>query len=199
MNIQEIIKTIKTNESIGLSEKDITDFEKEINWHFPTDYREILMAVDGGYGKIGDFYIDFWNLNDIIFYYEDIENLDGLIPFASDGCGIAFAFDKKSEEIVSIPMDCLERNYAKIIAVNYDDFIDRICSHKLQYQEYSIMLLKNNDALIIDFDFQNCMAQLSMTNSPYVPYQFVYFEAVDIEVSDLEEITPIYSFHDDTI
>ena len=31
MNIQEIIKTIKTNESIGLSEKDITDFEKEIN------------------------------------------------------------------------------------------------------------------------------------------------------------------------
>ena len=29
MNIQEIIKTIKTNESIGLSEKDITDFEKE--------------------------------------------------------------------------------------------------------------------------------------------------------------------------
>ena len=62
-----------------------------------------------------------------------------------------------------------------------------------------IMLLKNNDALIIDFDFQNCMAQLSMTNSLYVPYQFVYFEAVDIEVSDLEEITPIYSFHDDTI
>ena len=84
MNIQEIIKTIKTNESIGLSEKDITDFEKEINWDFPTDYREILMAVDGGYGKIGDFYIDFWNLNDIIFYYEDIENLDVLIPFASD-------------------------------------------------------------------------------------------------------------------
>ena len=30
-------------------------------------------------------------------------------------------------------MDCLERNYAKIIAVNYDDFIDRLCSHKLQY------------------------------------------------------------------
>ena len=38
-----------------------------------------------------------------------------------------------------------------------------------------------------------------MTNSPYVPYQFVYFEAVDIEVSDLEEITPRYSFHDETI
>ena len=133
MNTQEIVKTIETSESIGLSEKDIADFEKEINWQFPAAYREILIAVDGGYGKIGDFYIDFWSLNDIIFYYEDIEDLDGLIPFASDGCGIAFAFDKKSEEIVSIPMDCLERNYAKIIAINYDDFIDRLCSHKLQY------------------------------------------------------------------
>ncbi len=133
MYIQEIIGIIKTNESIGLSEKDIADFEKEINWHFPKEYREILKAVDGGYGKIGDFYIDFWNLNDIIFYYEDIENLDGLIPFASDGCGIAFAFDKKNEEIVSIPMDCLERNYAKIIAANFGDFVDRLYSHKLQY------------------------------------------------------------------
>ena len=203
MNTQEIIKTIETNESIGLSKKDIADFEKEINWNFPTDYREILKAVDGGYGKIGNFYIDFWNLNDIIFYYEDIEELDGLIPFASDGCGIAFAFDKKSEEIVSIPMDCLERNYAKIIAVNYDDFIDRLCLHKLQYQEHygpeqrQNYAIKKNDVLIINFDFQNCMAQISVINSPYIPYQFVYFEAVDIEVSDLEEITPIYSFHDD--
>lgn len=42
----------------------------------------------------------------------------------------------------------------------------------------------------------NCIAQLSVTNSQYVPYQFVYFEAMDIEVTDLEDITPIYSFHD---
>lgn len=52
-----------------------------------------------------------------------------------------------------------------------------------------IMLSKNNDDVIIDFDFQNCMAQLSVTNSQYVPYQFVYFEAMDIEISDSEEIT----------
>ena len=61
-----------------------------------------------------------------------------------------------------------------------------------------IILSKNSDdALAIDFDFLNCIAQLSVTNSQYVPYQFVYFEAMDIEVTDLEDITPIYSFHDD--
>lgn len=63
-----------------------------------------------------------------------------------------------------------------------------------------IILSKNSDdALVIDFDFLNCIAQLSVTNSQYVPYQFVYFEAMDIEVTDLEDITPIYSFHDDSM
>ena len=56
-----------------------------------------------------------------------------------------------------------------------------------------IILSKNSDdALIIDFDFQNCIAQLSVTNSQFVPYQFVYFEAMDIE-----EIKLIYCFYDD--
>lgn len=61
-----------------------------------------------------------------------------------------------------------------------------------------IILSKNNDdALIIDFDFQNCIAQLSVTNSQFQPYQFVYFEAMDIEVSKPEETKPIYCFYDD--
>ncbi len=60
-----------------------------------------------------------------------------------------------------------------------------------------ILLSKNNDdALIIDFDFQNCIAQLSVTESQYVPYQYVYFEAMDIDASDLEETAPIYCFYD---
>ena len=86
-------------------------------------------------------------------------------------------------------------NY-EIIKVSVLEWYETALS-KLQNQD-QIMLSKNNDdALIIDFDFQNCMAQLSVTNSQYVPHQFVYFEAMDIEVSDLEEITPIYIFYDD--
>lgn len=61
-----------------------------------------------------------------------------------------------------------------------------------------IILSKNSDdALIIDFDFQNCIAQLSVTNLQFVPYQFVYFEAMDVEISNLEETKPIYCFYDD--
>ena len=52
-------------------------------------------------------------------------------------------------------------------------------------------------SLYVEFDFQNCIAQLTVSNSQYVPYQFVYFEAMAIDASDLEEITPIFCFYDD--
>ena len=60
-----------------------------------------------------------------------------------------------------------------------------------------IILSKNSDeVLVIDFDFQSCIAQLSVTNSQFVPYQFIYFEAMDIEALSSEEVSPIYCFYD---
>ena len=139
MNIQDIVKKIiqkiTTNETEGLSEEKILEFEKEINWHLPAEYREILKSVDGGYGEVGNNYIDFWNIDDIGFYIEDVNDndLDELILFASDGCGIAFAFDKRNNEILSIPMDCLERSCAKTIANSFSEFIQKLDSQKLEY------------------------------------------------------------------
>lgn len=68
-----------------------------------------------------------------------------------------------------------------------------------EFSKYGRIMLSINseDALIIDFDFQNCIAQLSVTNSQFVPYQFVYFEAMDVVASSLEETKPIYCFYDD--
>ena len=77
------------------------------------------------------------------------------------------------------------------IKVSIIEWHEKVLSRPKNKDE--IILTKNSDeALIIDFDFQNCMAQLSVTNSPFVPYQFVYFEAMDIETS-----YPIYCFYDD--
>lgn len=86
-------------------------------------------------------------------------------------------------------------NY-EIIKAEVLEWYKKVLSELINQDE--IVLSKNNDdALIIDFDFQNCIAQLSVTDSQYVPYQFVYFEAMGIDVSDSEETTPIYSFYDD--
>ena len=72
-------------------------------------------------------------------------------------------------------------NY-EVIKTSIWEWYERVLSDCLNQDE--IMLSKNNEEALI-------------TNSQYVPYQFVYFEAMDIGTSDLEEIIPIYSFHDD--
>lgn len=82
-----------------------------------------------------------------------------------------------------------------IIKVSVIEWYEKVLSRLKNKDE--IILSKNSDeALIIDFDFQNCIAQLSVTNSHFVPYQFVYFEAMDIEISNPEETRPIYCFYD---
>lgn len=133
MNIQGIIEEIKTNESVGISKEKIDEFENTIGWQFPKEYKEILIEVDGGYGQIGKYFLDFWNLNDISFYYEDMDSIEGLIPFASDGCGITFAFETHCDAIFTIPMDCLEKSYAKKISDNFCEFIDKIVEQELVY------------------------------------------------------------------
>lgn len=55
-----------------------------------------------------------------------------------------------------------------------------------------ILLSKNNDkVLIFDIEFKNCMAQLSVTDSLYNPYRFIYFESIDFKTSK-----QIYCFYD---
>lgn len=85
-------------------------------------------------------------------------------------------------------------NY-EIIKASVIEWYEKVLSELKKKDE--IILSKNSeDVLIIDFDFQNCIAQLSVTNSQFVPYQFVYFEAMGIETSNLENTKPIYCFFD---
>lgn len=85
-------------------------------------------------------------------------------------------------------------NY-EIIKQSVIEWYEKVLS-ELKNKDEIIMSKNSDDALIIDFDFQNCIAQLSITNSQFVPYQFVYFEAISIEISNSEETKPIYCFFD---
>ena len=81
-------------------------------------------------------------------------------------------------------------NY-EIIKVSVIQWYEKVLSG-LKNQDGIILSKNSEDTLIIDFDFQNCIAQLSVTNLQFVPYQFVYFEAIAIETSN-----QIYCFFDD--
>ena len=126
MELNELIKKLKNEESYGISEEEIVNLENKINCKFPIEYKEIIKTAACGSCEINDDYIDFWDINDIEYYIDEIEDLDGLIPFASDGCGNSYTLDKNSDNIYIIPMDCLERSYAEKVADSFSEFISNL-------------------------------------------------------------------------
>lgn len=88
-------------------------------------------------------------------------------------------------------------NY-EIIKASVIEWYEKVL-FELKKKDEIILSKNSDDELIIDFNFQNCIAQLSVTNSQFVPYQFVYFEAMGIETSNSEETKQIYCFFDNDI
>lgn len=70
-------------------------------------------------------------------------------------------------------------------------------SSELDYKNAIVLSRNSEDILVIDFDFESCIAQLSVTNSQFVPYQFIYFEAIDVEMSRQGDVKLVYCFYDD--
>lgn len=72
-------------------------------------------------------------MKDIVdFYQENMEHeADNLVPFASDGCSMAFALKKGTLEIRAIPMDSLEYEYSKECSNNFNEFIQDMYSGNL--------------------------------------------------------------------
>lgn len=133
MDLDIYLKKLKFEEKTGLSKEDIIDIERKIGFVYPIEYKELLMKFNGGYGSIGEYYIDFWEIDDILVYYDENEDIKDLIIFASDGCGVAFAFKKKGQSICSIPMDSLKKAYSREISANYVEFLQKMYDGKLKY------------------------------------------------------------------
>lgn len=70
---------------------------------------------------------------------------------------------------------------------------------KLKKQD-EIEISKNNDeALIVDLTFDNCLAQLIVSNPTFAPYQFVSFEAMTLDSDKAQESgipEMVYFFYD---
>lgn len=111
----------------------INEVQKELGISFPNKYSEILRKHNGGSGNIGNYYIDMWRIEDIIDFYAECSEtgLDNLVVFASDGSGMAYAFDKKDYSVRIIPMDSLEYEYSKKCSNNFEEFIQKMLDGKL--------------------------------------------------------------------
>lgn len=58
---------------------------------------------------------------------------------------------------------------------------------------------KNDDVLLFDMTFNNCLAQLTVSNPVYAPYQFISFEAMTLDSEKAQktgEPELVYFFYD---
>jgi hypothetical protein len=131
---KDIFNDFKFQEDEQNTESQIWKVEAELAIKFPEEYRSIFKLYNGGSGEIGEYYIDLWSLEDIVDFYEENmgEESKDLVVFASDGCGMAYAFKKGNAEIRFIPMDSLEYEYSKICSDNFYQFIQDMYLGKLK-------------------------------------------------------------------
>ncbi|HEY8749545.1 MAG TPA: SMI1/KNR4 family protein [Tepidisphaeraceae bacterium] len=104
----------------GASRALIHQVLQKIGGTLPADYVELIERANGGEGFVGGrgSYLEFWPIEEIpeVYLANDIErSAPGLLPFASDGGGNVYAFDREISpiRIVEVPLIGISRRYAK--------------------------------------------------------------------------------------
>lgn len=127
---RDIMKLTQTMEyNSPSSEEDIRIVELEIGMIFPKQYREFMLETNGAEGDVGqNSYLALWSIEEIVPLNIDgkvEEFTPGLVQFASDGGGIAYAFDKRDNElsIVAIPDDSIHIEDAVFLGKTFLDFL----------------------------------------------------------------------------
>lgn len=97
----------------------------------PDDYLSALAFTDGAEGFIGESYLRFYCiawLRDLNPAYQVEKFAPGLVIFATNGGGDAYAFDTRSEPhpIVRVPLIPLDYQYVEPLATDFSGFLRRL-------------------------------------------------------------------------
>lgn len=111
------------------TEDAIRGAELELDMKFPAQYRKFMLESNGAEGGIGEnSYLAIWSVEEIVPSNTDLkveQFTPGLVIFASDGGGTAYAFDKRAENIsiVEIPDDSIHIEDATPCGDTFEDFL----------------------------------------------------------------------------
>lgn len=126
-NIIKIIEKLELN--TPATQNALKIFENTSRLELPKDYIDFLLKTNGAEGFIGDNYVIFWAIEELIELnkaYEVDEYKPGLLLFGSNGSGEAFAFDKRSlpMKIVQIPFISIDLKDSIELSSTFYDFLN---------------------------------------------------------------------------
>lgn len=106
----------------------LTDVEAKLRIKLPNQYIDFMMESNGAEGNIGRSYIAIWAAEQIVQLNEGYavnEFTPGLVYFGSDGGGMAYAFDNRTENvsIVVIPFESIHIEDAKMCGKTFVEFL----------------------------------------------------------------------------
>lgn len=94
----------------------------------PESYLQFLLRANGGEGFIGEQYVVFWRVEELLDMNKGCEvdkYAPGLFLFGSNGAGEAFAFDLKNAGcFVMVPFIGMSMNDAVVTASTFDDLME---------------------------------------------------------------------------
>lgn len=111
---------------------EIYSLEKDFHFTFPEKYKEFLLLHNGGEGPVGKYgYLAIFGWKELISS-NGKEKINDYHPelfyFASDRGGMIYAFDISVDQkpIVELPSDSIDYDDIKIVADNFNDFVNYI-------------------------------------------------------------------------
>lgn len=113
------------------SHEEIEKVQQNLSLHLPKSYVDFLLIKNGGEGFIGENYLVFWKVEDLVAMndaYHVAEFVPKVLLFGSDGDGEAFGFDTRSQacSIVSIPFIGMNMRLARTVARDFESFLSML-------------------------------------------------------------------------
>jgi hypothetical protein len=127
--IEKYLIRVEKNDRTDYAE--FHEFINKLDFNVDSDFVMFLKNNNGASGFIGNNFISFWKLNELLIlnpYYDYIDECNDFFFFATDGSNFGYAFEKKTGFVVGI--DFLDISFEKplYISDNFLNFLENLYS-----------------------------------------------------------------------
>lgn len=129
--MREEIRNLKLNSPAA--EKEIESLSKKSRDALPSEYLDFLKNSDGGSGFVGQSYVQFLAINEVIRINEsraEEQGMGNIFVFATNGSNSYYGFDLSSEKGTVVMIDKIDDAIRSRLAIGFYAFLNVLASAK---------------------------------------------------------------------